>query len=586
MLGERRPECGSVSHSILAAADFAQAAQPKARTGRPSRLEIFGLAAVLIVTAALRLPALASLPPGLNQDEAANAWNAWCLLKTGQDQVGQSWPIFCIRALGEYRSALFLYVVMPFQAVWGLNIWTTRLPSAIGGVATVLLAWWVGRRMCGPGVGVVTAALLAVNPTHLQMSRLGHEGSITPLLTLAPLGLLIWAGFVGPGFGRETGSTNTSVSPLRALVAGLVIGICCYGYPAARLFIPAFVAVCVLATPGGWLRLARSRRGLLAIAALCLGIAITFGPLVWQHLAHPEMINQRGEVTWVWRADDPVPLRAAKVLERYVRHFGPDFLYINGDALATVWTTGTGYIPWPLLPLQIGGLVLVVRRWRHSAAARVLVVGLLLFPLGDCFNSHVGDSLSGLRSSPGLVPLSMLAACGLVWLAGSGIHARQQAAVIAVAAALALHFVKFAQNYTARGRELYVYSATHGDLLAAHQFLTEHIKPGDKLVISDSGMNQPYVVWLVADQYDPRRWFAEPREMQPGGDWDRYTRFGDTYFLNESERAALVQSLEGGGRPDHVFFAVRPGETAPGTQIGQVPGPDGRPALVVYEAWL
>jgi hypothetical protein len=158
--------------------------------------------------------------------------------------------------------------------------------------------------------------------------------------------------------------------------------------------------------------------------------------------------------------------------------------------------------------------------------------------------------------------------------------------VIAVAAALGLHFVKFAQNYTARGRELYVYSATHGDLLAAHQFLTEHIKPGDKLVFSDSGMNQPYVVWLVADQYDPRRWFAEPREMQPGGDWDRYTRFGDTYFLNESERAALVQSLEGGGRPDHVFFAVRPGETAPGTQIGQVPGPDGRPALVVYEAWL
>ena len=84
---------------------------------------------------------------------------------------------------------------MPFQAVGGLNVWTTRLPSAIGGVATVLLAWWVGRRMFGPRVGLVTAALLAIDPTHVQMSRLGHEASITPLLTLVPLAALIWAGF-------------------------------------------------------------------------------------------------------------------------------------------------------------------------------------------------------------------------------------------------------------------------------------------------------------------------------------------------------------------------------------------------------
>ena len=56
------------------------------------------LLAILLVGGALRLWRLGESPPGLNVDEAANAWNAYCLLKTGIDQYGVSWPIFCARA--------------------------------------------------------------------------------------------------------------------------------------------------------------------------------------------------------------------------------------------------------------------------------------------------------------------------------------------------------------------------------------------------------------------------------------------------------------------------------------------------------
>jgi 4-amino-4-deoxy-L-arabinose transferase-like glycosyltransferase len=565
---------------------------------RPHKLEALGLAAVLIAAGLLRLPALTTFPPGMNQDEAANAWNAWCLLKTGHDQVGQSWPVFCFRALGEYRSALFLYVMMPFQALGGLNVWTMRLPAAIGGLATVLLAWWVGRRLFGPRVGLVTAALLAIDPTHIQMSRLGHEASITPLLTLAPLAVLIWAGFplvsagsrplVGPNRARRPESADSDPRPpslRRAAIAGLVIGICCYGYPATRLFIPPFLVACVLVTAGAWRRLARSRRGRLSILTLGLGLAVTFGPLAWEHLAHPETMNRRGDATWIWRAGDPAGVRVAKVLGRYSRHFGPDFLYVRGDTYEILWTAGTSFIPLALLPLQIAGLVLLVRRWRDSAAARILIPAILAYPIGDCLNWHA--SMHGLRSSPGLIPLLMLAALGLVWLAGNLTHARHQAAVVAIAGPLMLHFVTFAHRYmSVRPRDIPVYAGTHGDLLAAHDFLAPRLKRGDLLIISDQDMNQPYVVWLVADHYDPRRWFAEPREVQPYGDWDRYTRFGDTYFVRGRERAALIESLQNNGRTDHVYLAIRRDETAPGAQIGKIAGPDGAPALLVYEAWL
>ena len=57
------------------------------------------------------------------------------------------------RALGEHRTPLFLYLLVPFQFVGGLNVWTTRLPNALGGVACVLLTWYLGARWFGRPVG-------------------------------------------------------------------------------------------------------------------------------------------------------------------------------------------------------------------------------------------------------------------------------------------------------------------------------------------------------------------------------------------------------------------------------------------------
>ena len=55
------------------------------------------LLVIIVVAGALRLAELGQIPAGINVDEAANAWNAYTLLKTGQDQHGVSWPIFYTR---------------------------------------------------------------------------------------------------------------------------------------------------------------------------------------------------------------------------------------------------------------------------------------------------------------------------------------------------------------------------------------------------------------------------------------------------------------------------------------------------------
>ena len=110
--------------------------------------------------------------PGLHVDEAANAWNAYCLLKTGSDQHGVRWPVFYLGAFGDNRSSLFAYALLPIQA-WEGSVCGQRGCAAVGGILAVFLIYWVGTKLFGVRVGLAAAAMLALNPWHLQQSRLG-----------------------------------------------------------------------------------------------------------------------------------------------------------------------------------------------------------------------------------------------------------------------------------------------------------------------------------------------------------------------------------------------------------------------------
>jgi 4-amino-4-deoxy-L-arabinose transferase-like glycosyltransferase len=537
---------------------------------------------ILLVAGLLRVPGLLYAPPGLNQDEAANAWNAYCLLKTGCDQFGVRWPIFYMRALGENRSTLFAYVLLPFQAIGGLNIWTTRLPAAIGGILTVLLMYWVGARLCGPLVGLLAAALLAINPTHIQLTRWGHEASVGPLLTLLPIAALLWAGF-------PFTDDPPRPRPGRALLAGLLAGICCYGYPAARLYLPVFLTGCVLVTAGAWWQLLRTRRGLISIAGLVVAVGATFGPLAYLHITQPEQIARRGQNTWIWSAGDSATARVGKVLDRYAEHFAPNFLWRFGDTYEVPWAQGFGFVPGYLVPCMAIGLVVCAPRLRQSRTARVLLLALLLYPAGDCLNWHYTPN--SLRSAVGLWGLTLLAALGIRWtpvlLARWRLLVTTLTLGVALGCAIVAEDARFFYDYfVRRPGQAQVYYANHADLLQACDWLRPRLSDVDAVICTPIDFNQPYLIPLVALSYDPRRWFAEPRDWHPDGEWDRWTRYGKFYFAYEAERPAILDQLKADGQPKRVNFILREKEPAPGEPAQRIVGPDGRVALVIYDVRL
>ncbi len=518
------------------------------------RWEKLALVAILLLAAALRVVALNETPPGLQQDEAANAWNAWCLLHTGRDQIGTSWPIFYIRALGENRTTPHVYAIMAFQAIGGMNVWTTRLPIAIAGIATVLLLYVVGKRLFGPYVGLLAAALLAVNPWHNLLVRQGVQTGLCPFIVTGVLAAMLWAKL-------PLTDEKTPPRPGLAVLAGLFVGAGCYGYFAVRMFLPVFLTGIVLVGIRHWWNLLKTRRGALAVAGFILGVAVTLGPLAWRHLTDPAM-GKRGQDIYVWEQEDSAIAKIGKALARYPEHFGPTFLFLEGDPIINHSVPDWGQFHWYTLPFMLVGLGVILWRSRKSLPARVLLVWVLVYPAGDLIAQCVGPHAP--RSSPGLCALILLAGVGAV-AAGGWLYRRWRrvtlvAACVAAIAPVVLTVWFFYTFFGSYSKLPKVYHLFQTDMKEACEWLRPRLDEFDVVFCTTNGMNQPYITMLTHLRYDPHKWHTDEKELSRSGEWDKYYRFAKFRFLYRSRAEAMIQEFARNGRRSRAVFIVRPWE--------------------------
>jgi mannosyltransferase len=71
----------------------------------------------------------------------------------------------------ENSPPLWYLLVWGWSRVFGTGEVALRLPSALAGVATVPVAWGIGRELAGRRAAIVTAALVAVNPLFVWYSQ-------------------------------------------------------------------------------------------------------------------------------------------------------------------------------------------------------------------------------------------------------------------------------------------------------------------------------------------------------------------------------------------------------------------------------
>ena len=547
----------------------------------PERRDRIALYILTALAAALRLFDLTHAPPGLNQDEAIGSWLSWCLLKTGHDMTGQAWPIFYTHGIGDYPSTLFLYLAIPFQFLGGLNVWTARLPSAVSGVLCVPLIAYVGNRLFGRRVALVAAALLALNPWHLFLSRFGVGASHCTMFALLVAALLLAAEL------PLTDDRRTTPRPRFAFLAGLAAGLACYGYPPLRIYFP--VLLVLLAIVQLQTRVPVNMKGAQrwAIAAFVLPFAALFAPLAYVHAVDPA-IAHRWEMTRLW---DPgaSPVQIATLLAtRYLQHFAPDFLFARGDQFVVVNPLRAGAFPWVVLPFMVGGLWALATRWRTSAAARTLGVMVLAYPAGDLVSRYAG--VHSQRSAAGAGSLVLLAAYGALalWNAfGVRVGRWRIAAAIAVALVALLAHARFVYHYFRDfGRDPAIEVAYDVDLTSATRWLKPRLADYDAVFWTTRGTNEPFATTLVGLAYDPRRWFAEPRDVRRLGDWDVTARYGKIWFMYDDAWRGELARLAAEKPHARVLFVTRPGEMDLPPPLETISSPDGTPMLLLTERTL
>src|SRR3989344_6380992 len=93
----------------------------------------------------LRLIGLGSFPVGLNPDEASQGYSAYSILKTGNDEWGNRLPITSIKSFLDYKAPLYTYLTVPSVAIFDLNRFSVRLPSALIGVVSVYLIYFLAN---------------------------------------------------------------------------------------------------------------------------------------------------------------------------------------------------------------------------------------------------------------------------------------------------------------------------------------------------------------------------------------------------------------------------------------------------------
>ncbi|MBI2430858.1 MAG: glycosyltransferase family 39 protein [Candidatus Levybacteria bacterium] len=144
---------------------------------------IFIFFVVLFLTLFLRLYKLSDIPPGVNRDEASIAYTAYSLLQTGKDEYGRFLPL-SFQSFGDWKLPFYMYVSMPFIKVFGLSELGVRLPSALFGIATVAVTFFLVKQLFHNNfLSFLTMFLIALSPWHLHLSRVESESNTAVFLT-------------------------------------------------------------------------------------------------------------------------------------------------------------------------------------------------------------------------------------------------------------------------------------------------------------------------------------------------------------------------------------------------------------------
>ena len=495
------------------------------------------LCIVTLLAGILRMYNLSSVPPSLNADEVANGYNAYSILKTGKDEYNRKLPLL-FQSFDDYKLPVNIYFTVPSIAVFGLNDFAVRFPSALFGTLTVLLTYFLVKELfvnrhktvsrgqteednahCSLSyvtyLPLLSAALLAISPWHLQFSRCAHEGSIAVFFTVLGITCLLRAskykwlfiiGFISLALSMWSYHSSRVLTPLILISYSILYY---RDILKNRLYFLSGTFVCfILCIP------------LLLFSFSSIGLVRARGVSA---LDDPSLVKRN--VSWRQAdIDARIPysnifhnhrlVNISIIIKGYLDHYNPNFFF-SEIVQEKYHAPGVGLMYLWELPFLLYGIFMLLKTKSNEPGTKLLFCWFLFAPIAASFTHalpHPGRTLIFLPT------LQIFTAFGILSVINWTINNKQETGgneqgtksnfvyLFLLIVLISSSTVYYLHQYYIHMPIDYALNWQYG-----HEQVVEKVtllqNKFDKVVVSTS-LDQPYIFFLYYLRYDPATYLS------------------------------------------------------------------------------
>jgi len=337
---------------------------------------------ILVLAGLLRFWQISAVPASLDWDEVGLGYSAYSILQTGRDEYGKFLP-FVLESFGDYKPALYAYLIIPFILLFDLSVTAVRFPSAIMGLVAVAATYFlVFELFKRKGLALASAFFLAISPWHIQFSRVGFEANLGVTLNI------LTALFFLKGLKR----------PIFLFPTALFAGVSVYAYQSEKLFMPIFLLILTLVYFKQIIKIPRiylfSAVTLFGLIVLPMFLYTTFSSeglararstsIFTQEIEGMESLNQRIQYNqeqndnFSMLFDNKYIFFGKQIAEGYLVHFDPNWLFITGD-IPRHHAPSMGLLYIAELPFLLIGIFILSFIWLPRSKDRKPYAFLLLW---------------------------------------------------------------------------------------------------------------------------------------------------------------------------------------------------------------
>lgn len=351
------------------------------------KIRIF-LLFIILLALLLRIFKIGEIPNSIYGDEQAFAWNAYNILKLGQDEYGNPYP-WHFRSFDDYKSPIPVYLLVPFLKVLGMNAFSIRLPIVIASVLTVLATYLLARLFLNKKTSLLVAFLLAISPWHIHLARGFFEVELSLLFFV--LGVYLFL---------------KSKMKLSLMITGMLFfGFSLYSYLTPRILLPLFLPFLFIyyfifyrsfisdqssikSTKTiikdyviSLLFLLLISLPLIKLAVVDKGIARFDKLTTAVNKIVVDTVNRERNATnldsfWRVRFHNKYTIWARLIKTNYLEHLSSNFWYITGDNNLRVFTGNMGMFYLLEFPFLLIGMYDL---WKDKRNIAIFFLGWLLF---------------------------------------------------------------------------------------------------------------------------------------------------------------------------------------------------------------